>query len=310
MKNVILTGASGFIGRSLINNLLSKEYMIVAIVPDPENLSEFDSKKLTIVKASYTEFDTISDKIPIKEYSEFYYLAWSGYGKFTNDYQYQINNIKPACDAIILAKKVGCKRFIFASSFSEYMVAKYELKSHHEGASSNVYGSVKHATRLIAHSVAKQQNLEFLSVAFANTFGPGDYSKRSTNMIIKKLLNNEDVDLTEGIYLYDWNYIDDTIKGLVLAAEKGFKDEIYYIGNSFRWPLKKIIFETKSILSSKSRINIGKFDELYHLDYSSIDVHKLYNHTGYFAEFDFDQAIKNTSLWVKSIIGILENENN
>ena len=100
-------------------------------------------------------------------------------------------------------------RFLFSTSFSEYMISEHEEKTHDEGAFCNVYGSSKHAARVLAQAVAAQKGVKFISVAFANTFGPGDRSKRSTNLFIHRLLNGEALDLTEGIHLYDWNYIDD-----------------------------------------------------------------------------------------------------
>ena len=239
MKNIVITGASGFIGQHLLRHYLEAGAHVSAVVPDPENLEAYRSyPNLEIVKAGFENFDRISEMSKMRDIDIFYYLSWGGYGKATNDYAAQIGNIKPICDAVNEASKMGCKRFLFSTSFSEYMISENETLTHDTGAHANVYGSAKHAARLMAHATAAQRGVPFLSVAFANTFGVGDRSRRSTNLFIHKLLAGEALDLTEGVHLYDWNYIDDTLNGLVLAGEQGADDAVYYIGGNCRRPLK------------------------------------------------------------------------
>ncbi len=302
-RTIVIAGASGFIGKHLLKHYLLEGDEVVAVVPDPENLETFRSfgDRLSIVRASLESFEDLSSLIGLNKIDIFYYLTWAGYGKSTNDYKEQVKNIKPLCDAVFEASKMNCDRFVFSSSFSEYMISEHESKTHDQGAFCNVYGSAKHAARLMAQAVAAQNKIVFVSVAFANTFGPGDRSMRSTNLFIHKLINGEAIDLTEGQHLYDWNYIDDTLRGLVLAGEKGKSDSIYYIGNNGRRPLKDIVAEVRDILNPSVEIHLGTYKEDFHVDYSCVDAHKLYRETGYLATTDFKKAILSTAEWVKSL---------
>lgn len=302
-KKIVIVGASGFIGQHLMKHYLSSGDSVTAVVPDPETIEPLQKQfaNLTIVSAFFEDFENLSEKLGTTSIDLFYYLAWGGYGKATNDYKEQVKNIKPLCDAVNEAAIIGCDRFIFSTSFSEYMISEHESKSHDDGAYCNVYGSTKHAARIIAQAVAAQKGIKFISVAFANTFGPGDKSKRSTNLFIHKLLNGEALDLTEGIHLYDWNYIDDTLNGLVLAGELGKSDAVYYIGNNERRPLKDIVSEVRDILNPGVEIRLGTYREDFHVDYSCVDVNKLYRETGYRAKTNFKEAVLKTSDWVKTL---------
>lgn len=302
MRNIVIVGASGFIGQHLLRHYLDKGDNVLAIIPDPENIAVYDGDKhFLTIKAMFEDFKNISSDFPFKKVDICYYLAWGGYGKFTNDYVAQIENIKPLCDMVVEMSKVCCERFVFSTSFSEYMISDLETKSHNDGAYCNVYGSAKHSARLMAQAVAAQKKMCFISVAFANTFGPGDKSKRSTNLFIHKLLNGETLDLTEGQHLYDWNYITDTINGLVLAGEKGQSDSVYYIGNNERRPLKDIVTEVRDILAPNVKIRLGTYKEDFYVDYSCVDVHKLYRETGYLAKTNFKEAVLETAKWVKTL---------
>ncbi len=300
---IAITGASGFIGQHLLNHYLSEGHEVCAIVPDPENLAEQAAKysTLELVHAGFEDFDRLSYMVKMRDIDLFYYLAWGGYGKATNDYAAQIQNIKPLSDAVSEAAKIGCKKFLFSTSFSEYMISENETLSHDQNAHCNVYGAAKRAARVVAHARAAQVGLPFVAVAFANTFGPGDRSKRSTNLFVHKLLNGEALDLTEGVHLYDWNYIDDTLNGLILAGEQGKPDAVYYIGNNLRRPLKDIVSDVRDILAPDVDIRLGTYKEDFHVDYACVDVHRLYRDTGYLAKWDFAEAVKKTAEWVKTL---------
>lgn len=299
---IAITGASGFIGQHLLRHYLEEGAHVVAIVPDPEHLDGFTKyEEFEVVKAGFEDFDKISAMTETRDIDIFYYLSWGGYGKATNDYSAQIQNIKPICDAVNEASKMGCKRFLFSTSFSEYMISEKETLSHNAGAHCNVYGAAKQAARVMAHATAAQKGVPFLCVAFANTFGVGDRSHRSTNLFVHKLLRGEALDLTEGIHLYDWNYIEDTIAGLVLAGEKGIIDSVYYIGSNERRPLKDIVSDVRDIICPEAEIRLGTYHEDFHVDYTSVDVTKLYRDTGYQPKWKFEDAVKKTAEWVSSL---------
>lgn len=302
MKTIAITGASGFIGKHLLKYYLDSGARVLAFVPDPEKLLEYKKyPNFELIEATFEDFNHLSELTDVKEIDIFYYLAWGGYGTTTNDYSTQIQNIKPICDAISEASKMHCKRFLFSTSFSEYMISEHNNLTHNTGAYSNIYGATKQAARIIAHATAAQKGIQFLSVAFANTFGPGDFSHRSTNLFIHKLLNEEPLDLTSGVHLYDWNYIEDTICGLVLAGEKGKENSVYYIGNATRRPLKDIVTEVRDILGSNAEIRFGKYVEDFYVDYSSVDTSKLYRDTGYWPKCNFKDAVLKTAEWVKKL---------
>lgn len=99
--------------------------------------------------------------------------------------------------------------------------------------------------------------------------------------------------------MYDWVYIDDCIRGLVLAGEVGFSDMVYYIGSRIRRPLKEIVEELRDILAPEAKINYGRYRDDFHMEYQFIDVHLLYKHTGYLAKTDFKDAVMKTAEWLK-----------
>ena len=102
MKNVIVTGASGFIGTTLVNELLKRAYQIVAI--DRRFTDDFlNNPNITCIDATDNSVCDLKKEIPVQEYDCFFHLAWaatSGPGRA--DYKVQLDNVKMACDYVKL----------------------------------------------------------------------------------------------------------------------------------------------------------------------------------------------------------------
>jgi putative NADH-flavin reductase len=58
---VALIGASGFVGKAVLNELLQRDHEVTAVVRHPENLQSQNS--LTITKADATDVDVLADAI-------------------------------------------------------------------------------------------------------------------------------------------------------------------------------------------------------------------------------------------------------
>ena len=59
-KNVVLIGASGFVGTAILNELLAREHKVTAVVRDPQKIG-VKHPNLTVVKADVSENHTLID---------------------------------------------------------------------------------------------------------------------------------------------------------------------------------------------------------------------------------------------------------
>ena len=300
-KRVIITGASGFIGKCLIKKLLSDNIYVTAIATRNENFSDIDDENLKIIIADLCQYSKLEQLIDKDDYDIFFHLAWTGYEKSKNDYLIQIENIKATCEAVEAAAKLGCKRFVFTTSFSEYMIAKKNNIAHRDNGICNVYGATKESARILGQAVAFQKEISMISIALSNIFGPGDYSYRTPNLFISSLMNNKPINLTNGYDLYEWTYIDDAINGILAAAERGKDNKVYYLGANNIRPLRNIVEDIKSVINPKGVVNYDKFIDNFKCDYSSINIFDLYNDTGFQSCCDFKESILKTAQWLRSI---------
>lgn len=294
MKKVIITGASGFIGKALCKRLLNDGYYVYAIVRNKEKMKDIiENNHLKIIELDLENYidlwKYIDDKVDY-----FFHLAWDGvYGENFRNLIIQSENIINSINLLDSIKKIGVNKFIFSTSSHIYRVSK-----ENDDVITCTYGSCKFAFQNIAKTFCYNNNINFNSIFFTNVFGVGDYSNRSTNTIVKKMINNEDLKLINKDTLYDWIYIDDAIYGIMKVIELGKNYEDYYIGNNVR-RFEDIIIDVKKAINSDSNLFFGEFEENSFINYDKIDINKITKDIGFYIKTDFMESIKLTRDWVK-----------
>ena len=78
MKNVIVTGANGFIGSSLIKLLIEKEINVYALDISFNNSKLPNSNYITKIETSLNNVDDLMLMLPKINYDAMYHLAWKG----------------------------------------------------------------------------------------------------------------------------------------------------------------------------------------------------------------------------------------
>ena len=178
MKKAIVTGANGFIGKTLVNALLEKNYEIVALDIRFDDVL-LNNNFVTCVNVLNKAVTDLKDEIPQNEYDCFFHLAWAGTsGPARADYEMQLNNVKMACDYIQLCKMIGCKRVIYASSINEMETYEYLQSDDIEPSGGYIYGTGKLAAHLMGETVAKMNGVQFIPVIITNIYGVGEKSAR------------------------------------------------------------------------------------------------------------------------------------
>lgn len=300
MKNVIVTGASGFIGTTLVNELLNRKYNIVAI--DRRFTEDFlNNPNITCVDATDKDVFDLKDEIPAGEYDCFFHLAWaatSGSGRA--DYAVQLDNVKIACDYVKLCSEIGCKRVVYASSINEMETYEYLQSDNIEPAGGYIYGTGKLAAHLMGETVAKLNGVQFIPVIITNIYGAGECSARMIYTSLVKLINGERASFTAGYQTYDFIYITDAINSIVEVAEKGKAFNRYYIGSGEPKPLREYLLEMRDIVAPGVELGLGDFEfKGIDISYNQFDLKKVERDTGYKNQVPFAQGIKMTADWIR-----------
>ncbi len=294
MKNIFITGATSFIGIYLIEELNKKGYNVTALI------RKNSTKKNLLLK--YPNIDIVEidlediEKLPHiinKKCDVFYHLAWNGTrGAARDDENLQKSNYEYSINTLKIAKEMGVKVFISAGSQAEYGLYKDVVTENTEEKPVTEYGKYKLYFCNYAKDYCDKNDIKFIEPRFFSLYGCGDYEKTLVISCIDKMLNNEDVDLTQSIQLWNFLNIKDAVKALICLQESG-KTGIYNFGSEDTRPLKDFIYEIYNLTNSHSKLNFGS------IPYSSsgiINVNpsitKLKNETDWIPTITFKEGIE------------------
>lgn len=105
MKKVALIGASGYVGSAILNELLSREYQVEAMVKHPEKIKT-DNPNLIVKKIDVSDKKSLEEALKGFEYViSTYNPGWAN----TRIYEDTLANYPKILDA---AKKAGVKRLL------------------------------------------------------------------------------------------------------------------------------------------------------------------------------------------------------
>ena len=303
MKKVIITGASGFIGKALTKHLLDQDIEVYAIVRDPQKLSDLSTySNLKIVTCEMSEYSSLADKITERDFDVCFHLAWEGaMGEKIQHLETQLKNIQYSSDLMISISALKTNRFIFVDTISQYKFIPIINDGVVTNKNFDIYGIAKQATYKFLIQLASTLNIHLNSVIMANVYGIGDYSKRSTNIIINNFFKNISPNLADGKTLYDWTYIDDVVQGLVAVSQKGKKIKRYYLGHRKLKTFEELITTVRDTVNPNIELKFGTYHDISFIDFHAFFNDDLYQDTGFEITSDFKDNILKTTEWVKTL---------
>lgn len=303
MKNVIITGANGFLGSNLVKNLASNRIHVYAFVRNKQSVKLKDNENITIIECPMNEYEHFDCNIIKEPIDALYHFAWDGTaGSKRADYNIQLKNVKYTCDAVKLAKELNVKKFIFVGSIIEFEYLKCVQSGKNDNRINNMYGIAKLMSREMARILAENVNIEFVQTTISNIYGPGETSPRLLNSTLRKMLNGEKTSFTSCEQLYDFIYIDDAMKAYYLVGESGVKDKNYYIGNKNPRKLKEFIYEMRECIDSSLPLGFGEIPFCgVSLEYTEFNTGLLYDELKLETSFDFKKGLLKTIEWLERI---------
>lgn len=105
MKNVVLIGASGFVGTAILNELLNRGHKVTAIVRDPAKVTA-SNPNLKVVQADVTDTDVL---IEASKGKDAVISAYNPGWKNPNIYEETLKNYPLIVDSV---KKAGVERLL------------------------------------------------------------------------------------------------------------------------------------------------------------------------------------------------------
>lgn len=303
LKKVIITGPTGSVGISLINELTQHNINVTAICREGSsgirNLPQ--SPLVNVVECNLDNLKSLIGKLPL-DYDAFYHFAWDGtYGATRNDLELQLKNVAYSIDSVELAKSLGCKVYIGSGSQSEFGHIDGVLHPNAACNPDNGYGVGKLMAGQMTRIKCREYGIRHEWVRIVSMYGPQDRPFTMVVGSIIKMLNGERVQFTKGDQIWDYIYNKDAARAFRLVAEKGRDGSIYCFGTGKTRTLKEFIMAIRDAVDPTLEIGLGELDyypnQVMHLE---ADISNLTEDTGFVPQYSFEEGIRETVEWVKN----------
>ena len=311
-KNVLVTGASGFIGSSLAKELVDRGANVVTIIRDIKNQNSIDvlgfKNKISIVIGNLTDFEVV-DRV-LNEYNIdtcFHIAAQAIVGSANraplSTFESNIKGTWNILESCRQSKTV--KRTIIASSdkaYGQQKVLPYTEESPLHGY--YPYDASKACADLLSTSYFKTYKLPLAITRNANTYGPGDLNfNRIIPETIKAILEgNQPVIRSDGTPERDYIFINDAVNAYLILAENLHRDDV--VGQAFNFgsgtPINVIQLYNKIIKLMGKDIQPKILGEgKNEIDRQFLDSSKANKILNWNPNFNLDEGLKNTIEWYK-----------
>ena len=253
MKNVLVTGSKGFIGKVLTKKLISQGY----------NVSEFDFDNGDItLKSSLDNFKKLN-------ISNVFHLAgktfvpesWSDPWLF-----YQVN-VMGTLTSLDFCRETGA-RLTYISSYLYGKPDYLPIDELHPVKVYNPYNHSKNVAEDICHFFRDNFHVDVIILRPFNAFGPGQQGQFIIPGIIKQVLDPriKKIEVMDLRPKRDYIYIDDLVEAIVLSmnAPQG----IYNVGSGYSVSVEeiiKVVFELTGIRKPYFSKDVERPNEIFDL---------------------------------------------
>lgn len=212
VKKVLVTGASGFIGRQSLPELLRRGFEVHALYhPNGKaNIHTAFPREILWYPCDLLREERSAELFKQIRPSHLLHFAWdTSHGKFWTSAQ----NLNWVATSLCLLKNFvewGGERAVFAGSCAEYHWSEELLKENSSPLlPSTLYGNAKHALQLVFSNYLKQCGVSGAWGRIFFLYGPFEGENRLVSSAIRSLLKGEIFPATHGRQMRDFMHVED-----------------------------------------------------------------------------------------------------
>lgn len=228
---ILISGATGYIGKELIRSL-QKNYDIIALVRHSSNSIELENMNCKIVK--FHDYEDIINIFKNNNFVGVIHIASNVLVEHkSSDIGQLINsNITFGTYLLEASKQTDVKWFINTGTFWQ----NYQNEDYNPV---NLYAATKEAFEKISKYYTETSSLIFTTIKLNDTFGPNDTRPKIFNLWNDISKSGDVLDMSKGEQIIDISYIKDVINSYVVLIGHlnssnaiSFKNKIFVVSNN------------------------------------------------------------------------------
>ncbi len=302
MKKVLVTGASGFIGRQCVPLLVSKGYEVHA-------LSRRRPDETAHPNVIWHEIDLLRPGCAAALIRQMrpdciLHLAWYAEpGKFWEARE-NLDWVRASLELLGAFADNGGRRIVVAGSCAEYDCSAGEcLENATPLLPVTLYGTSKHALERILHSSSRQTGLSSAWGRIFFLYGPHEQPSRLVAYVVRSLLRGDPALCSEGGQILDFLHVEDAASAFIALLESEVQGPVN-IGSGRPIAVRDVLQEIGRKLGRLELIRFGARAASSETDRFWANTRRLVKEAGWKPRYSLAGGIEQTIEWWRSAIRI------
>ena len=293
-KKVLITGGTGFIGRNVVDELISRGWEVHSLVfppfaPEKEGLIQYEMNLM--------DTDAVNKFLKEHNFENLIHLAWY-VGPKCHVHDLNLDWTLATLNLLKSFKENGGKRFAGAGTISEYEYKYgYLLEDETPTSPKTLYGESKNSIYKIASVYCKQNGIEFKWPRIFNLYGPAEKSQRLMPSVINSCLKGEDVKVSDCLKFQDYLHVKDTACGIVDVFESDIEGAVN-ICSGKPVQLRAIVEKIAELTNFKGKILWGAIPAAF-CDEVVVGNNEKLKSIGWNQKYSLEEGLKETIDWWK-----------
>ncbi len=299
MKRVIVTGATGFIGRGVLPLLQERGYEVHALGRSAADGSDITSHALDLLAP-----ERVQAVVAAIGASHLLHLAWYAKPGLYWTSPCNLNWVAASLNLMRCFVEAGGRRAVVAGTCAEYEWGEsrlYETRS--RCAPKTLYGAAKDGLRQVLEAYSQHADFSFAWGRIFYLYGPAEKSNRLVSDAIRQLLAGERFPTSAGYQKRDFLHVADVAEAFVALLGSDVRG-VVNIGSGQAVPVRTIL---ELIATEIGRADLIAFGEIPlppgEPPVIEADTTRLNEEIAFSPRFSLEHGLKQTVDWWRDKLG-------
>lgn len=298
MKKVLITGATGFIGRHCLPFLMHQNCEVHAVYL---NTPGAEGKNIFWHQGDLLDSNQIDDLIEMIRPTHLLHMAWFARpGEFWNSTE-NLRWVQASLELLQKFTENGGQRAVIAGTCAEYdwqhEILSEEVTPLHP---KTLYGVCKNSLQTILAEYSKQVGLALAWGRIFFIYGPFENPSRLVPSVINSLILGKPALCSHGNQIRDFLYVSDAAEAFTTLLDSDIQGPIN-IASGKPVSLKEIILKTAEKLGRKDLIRLGAIPSPDNDPPFLVgDTKRLSNQLSWSPKYDLESGLGKTISWWKN----------
>lgn len=295
MKRVLVTGATGFIGRWTLTKLLEKGYEVHAV---SSKKYEGNPKSIHWYCCDLLETPMIDALFKDIKPTHLLHFAWYTEPNKCKNSNNNLSWVQSSIEIFKAFQKNGGKRAVVSGTCFEYNLRYgYLIENLIPLEPHTLYGTCKLSLLKICQEFCKKNNLSLAWGRVFYVFGPYENSTRVIPYVINSLIDGKKAFCSHGNQIRDYLYVEDVASAFVDLIDSDVEDVIN-IASGQAYKLKEIFALIEEKVGRKNMIELGKIETSPNEPpLIMADISRLKEVVGWKPQYDLSTGLDKTIKW-------------